>query len=147
MANAPVGVSAPWPAGTPIPGSDGDWTELTPGLDDGAELLPGWSDDPEMNEPTDRGETLAHAPEDEPWWHRLVLGALTVLILIGSAIGPASQPARAEIALGSFIQVGTGPRGVAVNPITNRIYVSNSVNASVSVIDGATNTVTGQPIL
>jgi YVTN family beta-propeller protein len=33
------------------------------------------------------------------------------------------------------------PRGLAVNPTTNRIYVANTGNATISVIDGATNQV------
>ncbi len=38
------------------------------------------------------------------------------------------------------IPVGSGPAGLAVNPATNRIYVSNQMTNNVSVIDGATNT-------
>jgi YVTN family beta-propeller protein len=37
--------------------------------------------------------------------------------------------------------VGARPLGVAVNPETNRIYVANSGDDTVSVIDGATDTV------
>src|SRR3989442_1937775 len=39
------------------------------------------------------------------------------------------------------IPVGNNPEGVAVNPNTNRIYVANSADNNVSVIDGSTNTV------
>src|SRR5438132_14037951 len=39
------------------------------------------------------------------------------------------------------IAVGSNPNGVAVNPLTNRIYVANSDDNTVSVIDGSTNTV------
>ena len=39
------------------------------------------------------------------------------------------------------ISVGSGPAGVGVNTITNRIYVANQWSGDVSVIDGATNTV------
>ena len=36
--------------------------------------------------------------------------------------------------------VGAGPsRAVAVNPVTNKIYVANNTNGTVTVIDGATN--------
>jgi uncharacterized repeat protein (TIGR01451 family) len=41
------------------------------------------------------------------------------------------------------IAVGARPDGVAVNPITDRVYVANNGGSSVSVIDGATNTVVG----
>jgi YVTN family beta-propeller protein len=37
--------------------------------------------------------------------------------------------------------VGSGPKGVAVNPTTNRIYVTNYYSHNVSVINGGTNTV------
>ena len=36
------------------------------------------------------------------------------------------------------VAVGNGPDGVAVNPLTNTIYVANGVDNTVSVIDGAT---------
>jgi YVTN family beta-propeller protein len=39
------------------------------------------------------------------------------------------------------IDVGVNPIGVAVNPATNRIYVTNNADDTVSVIDGTTNTV------
>jgi YVTN family beta-propeller protein len=37
--------------------------------------------------------------------------------------------------------VGTNPIAVAVNPSTNQIYVANYGSGTVSVINGATNTV------
>lgn len=40
------------------------------------------------------------------------------------------------------LPVGAGPSATAINPLTNKIYVANSGDSSVSVIDGATNTVT-----
>lgn len=36
----------------------------------------------------------------------------------------------------------TNPYFLAVNPVTNKIYVANVGSASVTVIDGATNVVT-----
>ncbi|HWQ95286.1 MAG TPA: hypothetical protein VN418_07300, partial [Gammaproteobacteria bacterium] len=38
------------------------------------------------------------------------------------------------------VGVGTGPRGVAVNPAGTRTYVTNFSGGDVSVIDTATNT-------
>jgi YVTN family beta-propeller protein len=38
--------------------------------------------------------------------------------------------------------LGNNPVGVAVNPFTGRVYVTNAFAASLSVIDGASNTVT-----
>jgi YVTN family beta-propeller protein len=43
---------------------------------------------------------------------------------------------RAQIA---FVEVGYVPMAVAVNPVTNRIYVCNRDSRNVTVIDGATN--------
>ncbi len=40
------------------------------------------------------------------------------------------------------IIVGRVPGGVAVNPSTDTIYVTNALDDSVSAIDGATNAVT-----
>ena len=40
------------------------------------------------------------------------------------------------------VPVGPGPANIAVNPVTNKIYVTNSSSNTVSVIDGATNMVT-----
>ena len=41
----------------------------------------------------------------------------------------------------SSIAVGMNPRNIAVNPVTNMIYVTNENSKSVSVIDGQTNSV------
>src|SRR5438445_13898925 len=45
------------------------------------------------------------------------------------------------------VNAGVGPESIAVNPVTNKIYVANagfylSNNGSVTVIDGATNSTT-----
>ena len=40
------------------------------------------------------------------------------------------------------VTVGTEPVSVAVNPVTNKIYVANGNSANVTVIDGATNSTT-----
>ena len=39
------------------------------------------------------------------------------------------------------VPVGFGPEGVAVNLLTNKIYIANGTSNTVSVIDGANNTV------
>ena len=48
------------------------------------------------------------------------------------------------------VAAGTHPYAVAVNPVTNKIYVANYGSANVTVIDGATNGTTtvavGAPI-
>jgi len=40
-----------------------------------------------------------------------------------------------------IIPVGSYPRSVVVNPVTNRVYVTNNGDTTVSVIDGSTNKV------
>ena len=43
---------------------------------------------------------------------------------------------------------GAGPDAIAVNPVTDKIYVANNDSSTVTVINGATNataTVTGAP--
>ncbi len=40
------------------------------------------------------------------------------------------------------VSAGTNPYAVAVNPVTNKIYVANAVSNNVTVIDGATNAAT-----
>ena len=40
------------------------------------------------------------------------------------------------------VAAGDGPQAISVNPITNKIYVANTVSGNVTVIDGATNDTT-----
>ena len=49
-----------------------------------------------------------------------------------------STPARAQNVVGTAT-VGNNPNAVAVNPVTNKIYVANNGGTTVTVIDGATN--------
>jgi len=51
------------------------------------------------------------------------------------------HPLRAQTVT-TTIPVGTGDHAVAVNPVTNKIYVANGGSNNVTVIDGATNTPT-----
>ncbi|HLJ85226.1 MAG TPA: YncE family protein [Candidatus Angelobacter sp.] len=48
-------------------------------------------------------------------------------------------PAKANAQVLSTVNVGAGPVALAVNSATNKIYVANNDSASVTVIDGATN--------
>ena len=48
------------------------------------------------------------------------------------------QPAQAETVLPP-INTGTEPFAMAVNPVTNKVYVANQDSDNVTVIDGATN--------
>ena len=61
---------------------------------------------------------------------------LLVVVLVAALLGaPAPAAARSK----TTIPVGSGPNAVAVNPATNKIYVSNQVSNTVTVIDGASN--------
>jgi YVTN family beta-propeller protein len=42
--------------------------------------------------------------------------------------------------LTTTVTAGTEPYAVAINPVTNKVYVANYGSAYVTVIDGATNT-------
>ena len=57
----------------------------------------------------------------------------------------AAAPAAAQTVNPPFA-AGTGPFAVAVNPVTNRIYVASEFSNSVTVIDGATNATTSIPV-
>ena len=79
----------------------------------------------------------------------LITAAATWLALAATA-ATASPPsvqgtagaAKRCITVTATIPVGTQPSGVAANPKTNTIYVPNSFDSTVSVINGRTNTVT-----
>ncbi len=68
------------------------------------------------------------------FWFRAVMLALLVVFLFVST-------ARADTVTAT-IPVGTNPDGMAVNPVSNKIYVANSRSNTVTVIDGATNATT-----
>ena len=53
----------------------------------------------------------------------------------------AAQPLQAQTVT-TTIRAGTVPYAVAVNPVTNKIYVANDGSNNVTVIDGATNSTT-----
>src|SRR5215471_17971442 len=65
-------------------------------------------------------------------------GLASLLISVGLLLGVA--PLRAQTVTGT-ISVPNGG-AVAVNPVTNKIYVANRNTANVTVIDGATNNTT-----
>jgi YVTN family beta-propeller protein len=48
--------------------------------------------------------------------------------------------------VGQPIQVGNYPGEIAFDPVHNRMYVTNTYDNTVSVIDTSTNKVVGQPI-
>lgn len=78
-----------------------------------------------------------------------LLGAigLALLVALGSAVAPPSQPASAEVAVLNTVNTGTFSESVAVDPTTNRIFVVNTGSGvgtgSVSVLDGRTHVLLG----
>src|SRR5260370_23622305 len=68
------------------------------------------------------------------WFAHLV--PLTLVAMLSLAAAPArGQTVTATVA------VGQSPSAMAVNPVTNKIYVANRSDNTVTVIDGASNTV------
>ncbi|HET9183762.1 MAG TPA: YncE family protein [Candidatus Angelobacter sp.] len=65
---------------------------------------------------------------------------LSIVCLIMAA---ASLPVRADSVL-TTINVGSEPTGVAVNPITNKIYVQLDNTGQLAVIDGSTQQITAK---
>src|SRR5260370_7662809 len=74
---------------------------------------------------------------------RAVPSLMVIAAIVALAIG--SIPAHAQTVTAT-IAVGSAPRAVAVNPVTNKIYVQNANSNSVTVIDGATNNTTTVPV-
>jgi hypothetical protein len=68
-----------------------------------------------------------------PWLQRLGLAIIAVLLLAGSALLPSGRAARAEAVLGEPIPVPLNPFGIDVNLATNRLYVANFVDGTVTV--------------
>jgi len=56
-----------------------------------------------------------------------------------SAATPVAQPAQAGII--ATVPVGHSPLGLAINATTNRVYVANYMDGTVSIVDEKTNTV------
>ena len=68
-----------------------------------------------------------------------VLQKIFVFVLLISAFFSAQQSSFADTSL-NLIEAGTNPQAVAVNPVTNKIYVVNFRSHNVTVIDGANGT-------
>ena len=68
---------------------------------------------------------------------RAITNTLFVLaVLLGAAFVPASAFAQN---MAATIAVGTSSRAVAINPVSNKIYVANQSEDNVTVIDGASS--------
>src|SRR5439155_1062236 len=71
--------------------------------------------------------------------------ALWMLLVLAAILACNPLPALADSIIAT-VPVGAFPKAVAVNATTNRLYVANYADSTVSVIDGSTNTVLGSPI-
>ena len=129
-----------------LPGLGGDEADYTPELDDGTDITPGWGGHSDPRDAAESVAVAAHGPDEEAWWHRLSLALTALAVMLGSAFLPPSRPARAETTLGQPIQVGPYPAGVDANPVTNRVYVTQSETKSVTVVDVNTLAAIGSPI-
>jgi len=74
-----------------------------------------------------------------PWSGTRRAGVVTALVLL---LGVAATPALADPSIPTAIPVGSSPRGIAAEPLTQEVYVTNQGDDSVSVIDTRTDTVT-----
>ena len=69
------------------------------------------------------------------------LGMLVVCAAVIVCLGTASADW-----VTATVPTGNAPSAVAVNPVTNRVYVANSSSKDVTVIDGSTNGTTTVPV-
>src|SRR6266699_3354068 len=82
-------------------------------------------------------------------WHAFILVTVAIAAIWPAAAAAASghparamaRPVTAHIRVKATIPVGRKPFGVAADPRTNTIYVTNLFRRMVSVISGRTNTV------
>jgi YVTN family beta-propeller protein len=72
--------------------------------------------------------------------------ALSALVAAGmlAALAPPSGACCGRFAVVATVPVGPQPIGIAVNPVTNRIYAANAGSNTVSTINGSNNSIVGQ---
>jgi len=80
-----------------------------------------------------------HFTKRHTWLRLAWVGALACGLLFSPA--PIVPPVAADSA-GATVDAGTLPYTVAVNPVTNKVYVANNKSSNVTVIDGADNSTT-----
>ncbi|HZT06529.1 MAG TPA: hypothetical protein VFC51_05825 [Chloroflexota bacterium] len=68
------------------------------------------------------------------------LRTLIALLVTATIALPNQSPLAAQIVVAT-VPVGFAPVGIAVNRVTNRIYVADENGADISVIDGSSNSV------
>ena len=70
-----------------------------------------------------------------PTHHSLISRRLTLAVAFPALL---AMPARGQTVTAT-LPVGAKPAAVAVNPVTNKAYITNSGDSTVTVIDGATS--------
>jgi YVTN family beta-propeller protein len=70
--------------------------------------------------------------------HQMFVDALKALLGLALLLALPLTPSLWAQGVVATLEVGPGPKAIAVNPVTNKIYVANSVGNSVTVIDGIT---------
>jgi YVTN family beta-propeller protein len=78
--------------------------------------------------------------EEHRYYHGKYFLTLAFASIFLTSLGMLAHNAFAD-SVTATISVGTNPSVVAINPTTNRIYVGNSGEGTISVIDGTSNTV------
>jgi YVTN family beta-propeller protein len=73
-----------------------------------------------------------------------VIGAVALTVFLSGCGGPSAGPGSAAptYRVTATVPVGKMPGGVAVDPGTHTVYVTNFADRSVSVIDGSSHAVT-----
>lgn len=72
---------------------------------------------------------------------RWLLPGLLALAVLAVSDAPTAHGAPTDPTVIATIPVGDTPAGIGVNPSTNRVYVTNVRSGTVSVVDGAANSV------
>ena len=73
-------------------------------------------------------------------------GARIFILLLAAVLAGVVCPTSGAQTVTATIATGSVTKGVAVNPVTNKIYVANTNNGTVTVIDGATNNTSTVPV-
>ena len=73
-------------------------------------------------------------------WLRLLIALIAVCVLVASSLYGMIPPAQAQTIV-TTINVGQRPDAIAVNHLTNRIYVGSYGSQDITVINGDSNTV------
>jgi YVTN family beta-propeller protein len=74
----------------------------------------------------------------------LTKARLACIVALIFVLWASTRPVRLDTLQG-FIPTDSLPFAIAVNPVTNKIYVANFVSNNVTVIDGTNNSTTPVP--